>query len=266
MSENQAVAHLYAPVRAILAAPDVDLSSISAKRVRRQLVDDGHADAALVKAQKAALDALIGEVFSEVSSGNTGTAGGDGGESEANGEDGYGEEGTQDGADTDGVDGEDAGEEEEERVVKKERKPAGKKRKAVDDDEAVARALHAQINGGRPSRAAAPPAKKRAKKVKSADTVDGEDAPKKKRGGGGFQKPYQLSEPLAAVVGTDSAPRPTVVKLLWEHIKGHELQNPNDKREIMCDDALRAIFGKDKVTMFSMNKELSAHLSPMAQE
>lgn len=65
-------------------------------------------------------------------------------------------------------------------------------------------------------------------------------------------------QPLAAVVGTDTAPRPTVVKLLWDHIKGRDLQNPSDKREIMCDDALRAVFGKDKVTMFSMNKELSA--------
>ena len=199
MSDAQAVAHLYAPIRAILTAPDVDLSSISAKRVRRQLVEDGHADAALVKAQKSALDALIGEVFAEVNAGNVA---GDGAESEANGEDVYGEEGTQDGADTDGVDGEVGEEEEEARPAKKERKPAGKKRKAVDDDEAMARALHAQINGGRPSRAAAPPVKKRAKKVKSADTVDGEDAPKKRRGGGGFQKPYQLSEVTRPFIST----------------------------------------------------------------
>lgn len=191
MAETEGVFHLHAPIRAILTAPDVDLSSISAKRVRRQLVEDGHADSALVKAYKAELDALIGEVFSEVSAGNA--AGGDGGESQANGEEGY--EGTQDGGDTDGVDGDEATEDDEvERPVKKERKPAAKKRKAQEDDEAVARRLHAEINGKRPSRAAAPPAKKRAKKVKSADTVDGEDAPKKKRGGGGFQKPYQLSE------------------------------------------------------------------------
>lgn len=199
MSADQNVAHLHAPIRAILTAPGVDLSSISAKRVRRQLVDDGHADSALVKAHKGALDALIGEVFSEVNVGNTGA--GDGGESEANGEDGYGEgaETQEDGGDTDGVDGEEEARDEKERPVKKERKPAGKKRKAVEDDEAVARALHAQINGGRPSRAAAPPAKKRAKKTKSAETVDGEDAPKKKRGGGGgFQKPYHLSEVLCS--------------------------------------------------------------------
>lgn len=192
-TSTQGVAYLHAPIRAILTAPDVDLSSISAKRVRKQLVDDGHADAALVKTHKSALDALIGEVFTEVSGGNGG-GGGDGGESEANGEEGE----TQDGGDTDGADGgeatEDNDEEEVVKVVKKEKKPAGKKRKAVEDDEAVARALHAQINGGRPSRAAAPPAKKRAKKTKSAETVDGEDVPKKRRGGGGFQKPYQLSE------------------------------------------------------------------------
>lgn len=178
---TQDVAHLHAPIRAILTAPDVDLSSISAKRVRRQLVEDGHADAGLVKAHKAALDALIGEVFTEIHGGNA-AAGGDGGvESEANGE---GE-----GGETEG-DAEEPAEEEEVAV----KKAVKKKRKAVEDDEAVARALHAQINGARPSRAAAPPAKKRARKAKSAETVDGEDAPKKRRGGGGFQKPYHLSE------------------------------------------------------------------------
>ena len=38
-------------------------------------------------------------------------------------------------------------------------------------------------------------------------------------------------------------------------------QNPNDKREILCDDQLKAIMsGNDKVTMFNMNKHISAHM------
>jgi chromatin remodeling complex protein RSC6 len=38
------------------------------------------------------------------------------------------------------------------------------------------------------------------------------------------------------------------------------LQNPQNKREILADDKLEAVFGKKKVTMFEMNKHLAAHL------
>jgi chromatin remodeling complex protein RSC6 len=31
-------------------------------------------------------------------------------------------------------------------------------------------------------------------------------------------------------------------------------------REILADDKLRRVFGKDKVTMFEMNKHLAGHL------
>ena len=64
----------------------------------------------------------------------------------------------------------------------------------------------------------------------------------------------QTSEPLAAVVNAEKMSRPQVVKQLWNYIKDNELQNPSDKREIICDPKLKAVFGKDKVTMFSMNK------------
>ncbi len=40
-----------------------------------------------------------------------------------------------------------------------------------------------------------------------------------------------------------------------------ELKNPEDKREIMCDDMLQKIMdGNEKVTMFSMNKHITKHL------
>ena len=48
---------------------------------------------------------------------------------------------------------------------------------------------------------------------------------------------------------------------MWEYIKKHDLQNPQNKREILSDDTLRPIFGKDKVTMFEMNKHISNHVS-----
>jgi upstream activation factor subunit UAF30 len=52
-----------------------------------------------------------------------------------------------------------------------------------------------------------------------------------------------------------------VVSKIWEYIRSHNLQNPENRREIVADDQLRRVFGKDKVTMFEMNKHLAAHLT-----
>jgi upstream activation factor subunit UAF30 len=55
-------------------------------------------------------------------------------------------------------------------------------------------------------------------------------------------------------------PRGEVVSKVWEYIKANNLQNPENRREILADDKLRKVFGKDKVTMFEMNKHLAQHL------
>ena len=66
---------------------------------------------------------------------------------------------------------------------------------------------------------------------------------------------------LAAIVGKGPLPRTEVVKKVWDHIRAHSLQDPADKRTILADDKLKAVFGQDKVTMFEMNKLLSPHLA-----
>jgi upstream activation factor subunit UAF30 len=73
-------------------------------------------------------------------------------------------------------------------------------------------------------------------------------------------KPLQPSKELAEVVGSKPLPRPEVVSKVWEYIKKHDLQNPKNKREILADDKLEAVFGKKSVTMFEMNKHLAQHL------
>jgi upstream activation factor subunit UAF30 len=73
-------------------------------------------------------------------------------------------------------------------------------------------------------------------------------------------KPLQPSKELAAVVGAAPLPRTEMVSRVWDYIKRHNLQNPQNRREIMADDKLKAIFGKSKVTMFEMNKYLAQHL------
>jgi upstream activation factor subunit UAF30 len=76
-----------------------------------------------------------------------------------------------------------------------------------------------------------------------------------------FLKPLQPSPELATIVGSAPLPRPDVVSKVWEYIKKHKLQNPQNKREIMANEKLQAVFGgKNKVSMFEMNKHLAQHL------
>jgi chromatin remodeling complex protein RSC6 len=75
-----------------------------------------------------------------------------------------------------------------------------------------------------------------------------------------FSKPLTPSKELAAVVGPEAIPRTEVVKKVWDYIKKHKLQNEANKREIVADAKLKAVFGVDKVTMFEMNKHIAKHL------
>ena len=87
-----------------------------------------------------------------------------------------------------------------------------------------------------------------------------------KGGGGGrkmdgLQRPVTPSAELAAITGSNALPRSEVVSKMWDYIKKNNLQNPQNKREILADDKLKKVFGgKDKVSMFEMNKHLSNHL------
>lgn len=103
-------------------------------------------------------------------------------------------------------------------------------------------------------------AKKPAAPKKAAAKAAGKPAASKSGKANALQQPLQPSEELAAVVGAGPLPRGQVVSKMWDYIRGHNLQNPADKREILADDKLRKIFGKDKVTMFEMNKHLARHL------
>ena len=75
-----------------------------------------------------------------------------------------------------------------------------------------------------------------------------------------LQQPLQPSEDLAAVVGDGTMARGEVVSKVWEYIKANKLQNPDNGREILADDKLKRVFGKERVTMFEMNKLLAQHL------
>jgi len=86
-------------------------------------------------------------------------------------------------------------------------------------------------------------------------------ATKERKEGVGIHAPVKPSADLAEIVGEGSIPRSDVISKVWDYIRKHDLQNPADKREILADDKLKKIFGKDKATMFEMNKFISAHLT-----
>lgn len=87
-------------------------------------------------------------------------------------------------------------------------------------------------------------------------------AAKPEKGGkaNALQQPLKPSPELAAVVGSGPVARGEVVRKMWDYIKANNLQNPENRREIMADDKLQKVFGKDKVSMFEMNKHLAQHL------
>ena len=88
--------------------------------------------------------------------------------------------------------------------------------------------------------------------------------PKKKRAAGkGLSIKKEISEDLADFLGQGKEmARTDIVKALWDYIKEHDLQNPDNKREILLDDKMKAVFGCDKFTMFTMNKYVAAHIHP----
>ncbi|KAI0665663.1 SWIB-domain-containing protein [Trametes maxima] len=247
-------ASLEPKIRAILTAPGTDLATISAKRVRKELLDqDPSLPAEVVKEKKAEIDAIIAEVYEEVSGARNASAA-------ANDSDAGGKRKR----------AHDASDGEDEPPVTKTKKS---KQKQGPTDEEVARQLDDEINGRpRTSRAASSKTKANGAKrggrkgPKSSAVVasdgeegSGEEAKPKKRGGG-FKKEYMLSEPLAVLLGVEKLSRPQIVKQLWTHIKANNMQNPENKKEIICDDQFKVIFKCDRIDMFKMNKELNQHL------
>ncbi|NGX62076.1 MAG: DNA topoisomerase 1 [Chlamydiae bacterium] len=85
---------------------------------------------------------------------------------------------------------------------------------------------------------------------------------KKKGAGGGPRGKLKPSPTLASIIGEESITRGEATKKLWDYIKKHNLQNPENKREIVPDEKLAAFFGgSSAVSMFKLAGFLSQHLS-----
>lgn len=107
----------------------------------------------------------------------------------------------------------------------------------------------------KPRRAAASkPSRKRKANSSNGDKSDGT-----KRKSTGFTRPYQLSEALASVVGSDTMARHEVVKKIWERIKEKNLYDPKNKQFAICDAELQKVMGVKRFRTFGMVKYLKNH-------
>ncbi|KAK1395114.1 hypothetical protein POM88_014170 [Heracleum sosnowskyi] len=64
----------------------------------------------------------------------------------------------------------------------------------------------------------------------------------------GITKPRPVSPEMQDIVGVPEIPRTQALKLIWAYIKQHNLQDPENKKIIICDEKLKKIFkGNDRV-------------------
>jgi chromatin remodeling complex protein RSC6 len=77
-----------------------------------------------------------------------------------------------------------------------------------------------------------------------------------------FMKPVQPDEKLAAIIGSEPVSRTDITRKLWDYIRAHNLQDPENRTFIKADEKLREVFnGKDRVSMFEMTKLVFGHVT-----
>ncbi|XP_048746348.1 uncharacterized protein LOC125658930 isoform X1 [Ostrea edulis] len=211
-----------------------DLSSLSAKKVRRALEERFNVD---FTNRKKEVDAATMEIVKQMTEAGSGAEDSDDNVEEAK------SNGTNESSDNDLSD-----DEPPTKKVKPEKKDAG------EEDEDIARRLQEEENTSRrPSRAVA----KKPKKPRKRKEKDPDDKKQKKSV---YSKPCSLSPVLAEVMGTDKMARSEVVKKMWTIIKERNLQDPKNKQFLLCDDQLFNVFKKKRVKTFGMMKILRNHI------
>lgn len=78
--------------------------------------------------------------------------------------------------------------------------------------------------------------------------------------GGGISKKLDTSEAMFDFSGKAKLSRGDAMKVIWAYIKKKDLQNPENKREILPDDKLGTILGTKPLSMFQIGGKLNDHL------
>ena len=70
----------------------------------------------------------------------------------------------------------------------------------------------------------------------------------------------ELSPEMQAFVGAEKMSKQEIVTRFWDHVKEHELQDPEDRRYILSDDALEHLTGESRFEGFSFMKLVKDHI------
>ncbi|KAF3794272.1 TRI1 protein [Nymphaea thermarum] len=76
----------------------------------------------------------------------------------------------------------------------------------------------------------------------------------------GIAKPCLISSALQELVGVPEIPRTQALKQIWAYIKENNLQDPDNKKIIICDEKLRKVLGgKERVGFLEIAGLISPH-------
>jgi SWI/SNF-related matrix-associated actin-dependent regulator of chromatin subfamily D len=76
-----------------------------------------------------------------------------------------------------------------------------------------------------------------------------------------YPNKFKLSPQLSRILAIEEETKPGVVVAMWHYIKYHKLQDVDEKRLIKCDQALKALFGRETISFPQIMELLSPHLS-----
>ncbi|XP_057450348.1 upstream activation factor subunit UAF30 [Lotus japonicus] len=76
----------------------------------------------------------------------------------------------------------------------------------------------------------------------------------------GIMKPRKISPEMQSICGVPEISRTQALKHIWAYIKENNLQDPENKKLIRCDEKLKKVFaGKDEVGMLEIAGLISPH-------
>ncbi|KAK9097244.1 hypothetical protein Sjap_022741 [Stephania japonica] len=119
---------------------------------------------------------------------------------------------------------------------------------AKSSSHSVAFAAHGNLRAARFATSAA--------SAKSSSTA----ATTEKRPLRGIMKPKPISPAMQELLGVPEIPRTQALKQIWAYIKEHNLQDPENKKIIVCDEKLKKIFGgRERVGFLEVSGLINPH-------
>ena len=73
---------------------------------------------------------------------------------------------------------------------------------------------------------------------------------------------FKLDQRLARLLGVHTQTRPVIISALWQYIKTHKLQDPNEREFVNCDPFLRQIFQTERMKFAEIPQRLNPLLHP----